>query len=200
MSRRRTHTIGSVLAALLAITRSGQAVLADSGAGGSSAVAVPATAVSRYAAASSYSSPVPYVAGNKEIVVSLSRQLLTAYQGNAIFLQTLVTTGGPNTPTPLGVYHVLAKRSAFVMHSPWPVDDWRWYPDSYVHYALLFEWSGYFVHDASWRGNFGPGSNALAGTPGGDFTGTHGCVNLPLGIETSLYFWAPIGTPVIVQP
>lgn len=135
----------------------------------------------------------------KEIVVSLSQEELTAYDGSAIFLQTPVTTGGPSTPTPAGTYHVLGKYQNFVMHSPWPPSDWRWYPDSFVNYGLLFQSDGYYIHDASWRNNFGPGSNSLAGTPGGDYTGTHGCVNVPYSAEVSLYNWATVGTTVVIQ-
>ncbi|HVA92669.1 MAG TPA: L,D-transpeptidase, partial [Chloroflexota bacterium] len=138
--------------------------------------------------------------GNKELVVSLSHENLVAYENGQVVMQTLVTSGGPNTPTPLGSYTVLAKRHDFWMHSPWPSWDWRWYADSYVQYALLFQSSGYFIHDASWRGNFGPGSNAEVGTPGGDYTGTHGCVNVPPDAEAFLYSWASIGTTVLVQP
>jgi len=137
---------------------------------------------------------------NKKIVISLSQQNLTAYNGDAVFVQSAVTTGGPETPTVMGSYQVLAKVSDFVMHSPWPQSDWRWYPDSYVHYALMFQSDGYFIHDAPWRSNFGPGSNSVLGPPGGYDTGTHGCVNVPLVTQAALYNWADIGTQVIVEP
>ncbi len=135
----------------------------------------------------------------KRIVVNLSDEELTAYEGSKIIVQTPVTTGGPATPTPLGVYHVTAKLHNFVMHSPWPYYDWRWYPDSFVNYGLLYDYGGYFIHDAPWRSNFGPGSNTSYGTPGGNYTGTHGCINVPYSAEIQLYNWASIGTTVIVE-
>jgi lipoprotein-anchoring transpeptidase ErfK/SrfK len=136
----------------------------------------------------------------KQIVVSRSQEKLTAYENGNPVLETAVTTGGTRTPTPLGMYHVLGKRQAFMMTSPWPKDDWRYYDPSWVNYALLFEGSGYFIHDAPWRHNFGPGSNSVFGTAGGDFTGTHGCVNVPLQDEVRLFFWADAGTSVSIVP
>jgi lipoprotein-anchoring transpeptidase ErfK/SrfK len=136
---------------------------------------------------------------DKKIIISLSQENLTAYNGDAVFIETRVTTGGPNTPTPLGTYQILGKNQDFIMRSPWPQSDWRWYPDSFVHYALLFQQDGFFIHDAPWRSNFGLGSNTVPGIPGGSFTGTHGCVNVPSGAEAELYNWASIGTPIIIQ-
>jgi len=84
------------------------------------------------------------------------------------------------------------------MRSPWPADDWRWYPNSWINYSLLFQWSGYFIHDASWRGLYGPGSNLIQ-MPGTLIPGTHGCINVPLRAMATLYAWAQDGAAVIVQ-
>ncbi|HEY8694680.1 MAG TPA: L,D-transpeptidase [Chloroflexota bacterium] len=142
----------------------------------------------------------PAAPAGKQIVVTLSQEKVSAYENGKLVGQSIVTTGGPLTRTPIGAYSVLEKRANFYMSSPWPEDDWRWYATAWVNYALLFQSSGYFLHDAPWRHNFGPGSNAQAGTAGGDFTGTHGCVNAPFQFERDLYNWADVGTPVIVQP
>jgi len=86
----------------------------------------------------------------QQIVISLSRQMLVLTDsGGSVVLQTPITSGGPFTPTPLGVYSVLAKRTDWIMQSPWPIGDWRYYPDSHINYSLLFQWSGYFMHDAA---------------------------------------------------
>jgi len=143
--------------------------------------------------------PPPAPAAGKQIVVSLGQEKVFAYENGKLVGQSVVTSGGPFTSTPIGAYSVLEKRSNFYMTSPWPADDWRWYAPSWVNYALLFQWSGYFMHDAPWRHNFGLGSNVQAGTPGGAFTGTHGCVNVPFQFEHDLYNWADLGTPVSVQ-
>lgn len=134
------------------------------------------------------------------IVVSLSKQNLTAYDGNTPVLTSLVTTGNQLLPTPVGVFPILGKYAPFTFHSPWPKGSPYWYADSPVNYALLFDDRGYYIHDAPWRSDFGPGSNAKLGTPGQDLTGSHGCVNVPLAAEKLLYAWAPTGTAVQVVP
>src|SRR5207248_4884776 len=83
--------------------------------------------------------PVAYNAGvGKVIVVSLSRQVLTAYQdGNAI-LTTFVATGRPQLPTPPGVYHIFARYSPYKMISPWPYGSPYWYPSAWTSFAMEF--------------------------------------------------------------
>jgi len=137
---------------------------------------------------------------NDRIVVSLSKQSLTAYDGNTPVVTSLVTTGNQLLPTPVGVFPVLGKYSPFTFHSPWPKGSPFWYADSPVTYALLFDNRGYYIHDAPWRTDYGPGSNAKPGTPGQDLTGSHGCINVPLPIAKQLFEWAPTGTAVQVVP
>lgn len=136
----------------------------------------------------------------KRIVISLSQQRLTAYDGATPILTSLVTTGNPALPTPLGVFPILAKYSPFTFISPWPRGSKYYYAPSPVNYALLFDNRGYYVHDAPWRTVYGPGTNATLGTPGQNYTGSHGCVNVPLAAEQQLYPWATIGTIVQVVP
>jgi lipoprotein-anchoring transpeptidase ErfK/SrfK len=136
--------------------------------------------------------PVAYNAGvGKVIVISLSRQVLTAYQdGNAI-LTTFVATGRPQLPTPPGVYHIFARYSPYKMISPWPYGSPFWYPPSWTNFAMEFIGGGYFIHDAPWRSWYGPGANL--------YNGTHGCVNVPYSPMATLWNWAPNGTTVVVQ-
>ena len=136
--------------------------------------------------------PVSYNAGvGKVIVISLSRQVLTAYQdGNAI-LTTFVATGRPALPTPPGVYHIFARYSPYQMISPWPYGSPYWYPNSWTNWAMEFRGGGYFIHDAPWRSWYGPGANL--------YNGTHGCVNVPYSPMATLWNWAPNGTTVVVQ-
>jgi len=134
----------------------------------------------------------------KRIVVSLSKQNLVAYDGNHVFLTSLVTTGNPKLPTPTGVFEILVKFHPFTFHSPWPKSSPYWYPPSLTQWAMLFQDNGYYIHDAPWRSVFGPGSNQQIGTPGQNYTGTHGCINVPTNIAQELFAWAPIGTIVQV--
>ncbi|GAC1480371.1 MAG: hypothetical protein PVSMB9_04970 [Candidatus Dormibacteria bacterium] len=136
--------------------------------------------------------PIAYNGGaGKVIVVSLSRQALTAYQDGTAVLTSLVTTGRPALPTPPGVYHIFARYSPYKMISPWPYGSPYWYPPSWTNFAMEFAGGGYFIHDAPWRTWYGPGSNI--------YNGTHGCVNVPYGNMAFLWNWSPIGTTVIVQ-
>jgi lipoprotein-anchoring transpeptidase ErfK/SrfK len=136
--------------------------------------------------------PISYNAGSgKLIVVSLSRQVLTAYSNGTAVLTTYITTGRPQLPTPPGVYHVFARYSPYEMISPWPYGSPFWYPPSWVNWAMEFRGGGYFIHDAPWRSWYGPGSET--------YDGTHGCVNVPYSPMLFLWNWTPIGTTVVVQ-
>lgn len=126
----------------------------------------------------------------KVIVISLSRQVLTAYQDGNTLVSTYVTTGRPDLPTPPGVYRIMAKYSPFLFVSPWGYGSSYWYPSSWTTYAMLFRSGGYFIHDAPWRSWYGPGSNFGAGT--------HGCINVPYSPMSFLWRWTPIGTTVVV--
>ena len=126
----------------------------------------------------------------KLIVISLSRQVLTAFQDGTPVLTSYVTTGRPWLPTPPGVTSVTAKYSPFLFVSPWAYGSDAWYPPSWTTWAMLFRGGGYFIHDAPWRTWYGPGSNTGAGT--------HGCVNVPYGPMSVLFGWTTIGTTVVV--
>jgi hypothetical protein len=139
-----------------------------------------------------------FLVSYKRIVVSLSQQKLMAYDGNRLFLTSLVTTGNRALPTPLGTFQIMAKFHPFTFRSPWPKSSIYYYPPSKVQYAMLFQSQGYYIHDAPWRSVFGPGSNAALGQPGNNYTGTHGCVNTPADVAQRLFQWAPIGTVVQV--
>lgn len=142
-----------------------------------------------------------FALSDKRILVSISKEKLWAYQGNKLILQSLVTNGGTDTPTIPGIYHVQEKLLNWVMHSPWPKGSPLWYPDSPTNYDLLYNADGgYFIHDAPWRSVYGPGSNSTLGTPGGDYTGTHGCTNVPTDVMAKLYAWANVGTLIQISP
>jgi lipoprotein-anchoring transpeptidase ErfK/SrfK len=137
-------------------------------------------------------SPVSYNGGaGKVIVISLSRQVLTAYQDGTAVLTTFVATGRPALPTPPGTYHIFARYSPYKFISPWPYGSQYWYPSSWTSFAMEFAGGGYFIHDAPWRTWYGPGSNI--------YNGTHGCVNVPYSPMAFLWNWTPIGTTVVVQ-
>jgi lipoprotein-anchoring transpeptidase ErfK/SrfK len=144
-------------------------------------------------------SPSVHAAAAKHITISLARQRLRAWEGTHVVLSTPVTTGNANLPTPVGHFSIFEKRSPFEFISPWPAGSSYWYPPSWVSFAMEFVGGGYFIHDAPWRSVFGKSSNA-GGSPGTNYGGTHGCVNVPLNAMKFLFAWAPLGTPVHVVP
>jgi lipoprotein-anchoring transpeptidase ErfK/SrfK len=144
--------------------------------------------------------PAAHALAGKHISISLSRQRLRAWDGDHVVLSTPVTTGNPALPTPTGWYHIFYKTSPYTFVSPWPYGSEYWYPPSPVNWVMEFRAGGYFIHDAPWRSVFGRGSNSQLGTPGSNYTGTHGCVNVPTSAMRFLYSWAPVGTPVHIVP
>lgn len=161
------------------------------------AAAVKEAAVSAVVAeaAADYARTVP----QKMIVVSTEQQSAQMYENGRVIYSTPVTTGGPELPTDHGVFHVYLKLSPFTFHSPWGPDSPYYYPPTPVTYWMPFD-GGEGLHDASWRSNFGPGSN-LAPTDlgtGNTILGTHGCVNLPFAAAQFIWDWAPVGTTVVV--
>lgn len=140
-----------------------------------------------------------YPNSGKVIIIALSQETMYAYQGQQLVLKTYVTTGNRELPTPVGSYSVMARYSPYEFISPWPQGSPYWYAPSWVHWALLFRSGGYFIHDAPWRSEFGPGSN-LGTEPGTNGGGSHGCVNTPPRAMAFLWNWTPIGTPVDVVP
>lgn len=135
----------------------------------------------------------------RRIVISLDAQQLWALDGSSVLLTTLVTTGGPELPTPTGDYQIIDRESPFTFRSMDPPGSPFWYPPSPTNFALLFQVNGYFIHDAPWRSYYGPGSNAIDGKPGSNTTGSHGCVNVPYTPMSWLYGWATMYTPVQVR-
>lgn len=139
------------------------------------------------------------VLDHRRIVISLDAQQLWALDGNRVLLTTLVTTGGPELPTPTGDYQIIDRESPFTFHSQDPPGSPYWYPPSPTNFAMLFQVNGYFIHDAPWRSFYGPGSNLVNGAPGTNTGGSHGCVNVPYTPMAWLYNWATMYTPVQVR-
>jgi hypothetical protein len=135
--------------------------------------------------------PPPPPPSPRHIVVSLAQQHLWAYDHDRLILETDVTTGRPELPTPPGHYTVFYKTTPYEMISPWPPGSPFWYPNAWVSWVMEFKGGGYFLHDAPWRGWFGPDSNV--------YDGTHGCINIPYGAMQQLFSWAQLGDPVDVN-
>lgn len=133
----------------------------------------------------------------KWILISTEGEWIRWYEHSTQIGYSLTTTGNPTLPTVLGHFTIFAKFSPFTFVSPFPAGSPDYYPPSPVSYAMEFQNQGYFIHDAPWRSAFGPGTDG-SGTPGTNYGGTHGCVNVPFNVAQFLFGWAPIGTPVVV--
>jgi lipoprotein-anchoring transpeptidase ErfK/SrfK len=134
---------------------------------------------------------------DKAITISLSEQVIRAYEHGQQVFWSYTTTGRPGLETDAGSFKVYWKVSPWTMHSPWPKGSPYWYPDSKVQMVMWFN-GGDGIHDASWRSRYGPGTNGPHYDPTGEDTGTHGCVNVPFKNMLWLWNWTPTGTQVIV--
>ncbi len=120
----------------------------------------------------------------KAIIIDLSDQRLSYYQDGFRIATTPASTGKPSTPTPIGEYAINNK-------SPraWSRPAQLWMP-----YWMSFIGGTYGIHELpEWPGGIKEGADHL-GTPV-----SGGCVRLGVGPAQTLYEWAEIGTPVIVQ-
>ena len=130
----------------------------------------------RAGASGAGSSPVAHE--GRWIDVNLSTQRLTAYDGVTPVFSALVSTGRPNTPTPVGQFRVWIKLRYDDMSGPG-------YDLSDVPYVMYFH-RGYGLHGTYWHSNFG--------TPM-----SHGCVNLATVDAGWLFNWASVGTKVVTH-
>lgn len=131
--------------------------------------------------------PGPQQGGNKEIVVSVGRQAMWAYQDGKLVTATLVSTGTASsveTTTPIGYYSILTKFQIQTMQGVIENEAYK-VPD--VPWVMYFDNLGNALHGTYWHENFG--------TPM-----SHGCVNLPMDVAEFLYNWAPEGTAVSIIP
>ncbi len=119
----------------------------------------------------------------KWIEVDLSEQKLRAWEGGRLFLETLISSGLPGTPTPKGEFRIWIKLRATKMEGG---SGRHYYYLPNVPYVMYFEndqvagWRGYGLHGTYWHNDFGRPKS-------------HGCVNLPTPAAKQLYEWA---TPV----
>jgi lipoprotein-anchoring transpeptidase ErfK/SrfK len=138
--------------------------------------------------------------GPKRIEVSIAEQLLRAYEGDTLVLETSVSTGLAPNGTETGRFRVRYKVLTEDMRGAtdtegnvvWVVGDGGQAPAGSIPYGVADVPNVMYVnleaealHGAYWHNNFGQPMS-------------HGCINLPLPVAEFLYGWAPLGTPVTV--
>src|SRR5690606_27020110 len=92
--------------------------------------------------------PGPQQGGHKEIVISISRQALWAYEGGELMVSSMVSTGTahiPETVTPIGFHSVLTKYKVQTMAGFIGGEDYN-VPD--VPDILYFDNLGNAIHGA----------------------------------------------------
>jgi len=117
-------------------------------------------------------------AGQRLLEVDLSGQWMTAWEGNKVFMHTLISSGTPDTPTVLGRYSIYNKYEKQDMNG-WggPLPDVPW---------VMYFYDGFAFHGAYWHSSFG-------------IPMSHGCVHLTPEQARELYDWADVGTAVYVH-
>ncbi|WP_244963372.1 L,D-transpeptidase family protein [Actinomyces trachealis] len=120
--------------------------------------------------------------GEKWVDVNLSNKTVAAYSGATLVRgPESMVDGEDKTPTVTGIYNVYLKYKTQTMKglnadgTPYETKDVPW-----VTY-----WTGsYALHGAPWRNSFG-------------YSGSHGCVNLPVPTAKWYYDWTEMGTVVV---
>ena len=109
--------------------------------------------------------------GSKHVVIDKSRQMLRAYEGNQVVMETHISTGRRGRETPNGRFRAQSKA---LMHYS------RLYDNAPMPYSVQIAGT-YFIHGFSSVPNY-PAS--------------HGCIRLPVDSARQFYQWVDSGTPV----
>ena len=116
------------------------------------------------------------------LMVSEVEQALRFYKDGKLIRAFNVTTGRVERPALPGYWTVQDRKAPDEFKSDDPPGSPYWYPPTHINYAILYHWGGFFVHDAWWRVNFGPGTQFPHYDVGGDESfagnGSHGCINM----------------------
>ncbi len=137
----------------------------------------------------------------KVLVVSLEEQAMRVYDNGKLVKTILTTTGQPDKPSPPGIWWIESRQTNIVFKSDEPKSSPFWYPDTPIHFGMQYHSNGYFIHDAWWRDDFGPGTQFPHQDPTGDIgsgTGSHGCINVSLADAQWIYNYVDLYTSIIV--
>jgi lipoprotein-anchoring transpeptidase ErfK/SrfK len=124
--------------------------------------------------------PGPVAGTSKSIVVSISQQRMWAYEGDSVFLTTLVSTGRPGFDTPTGMFSISKKVPMQDMEG---LIGGEYYNVTDVPDVMYFTTVGHAFHGTYWHNNFGA-------------VMSHGCINVPMDLASVLYEWTPMYTQV----
>jgi lipoprotein-anchoring transpeptidase ErfK/SrfK len=117
-------------------------------------------------------------ANDRTVLVTLSSQRLTAYEGGRPVATFAISSGREWTPTPVGHFRIYSRYRSQTMTGP------GYYLPG-VPYVQYFT-GNYALHGAYWHNDFGTRTS-------------HGCVNLAIPDAAWLWNWASMGTEVVVE-
>ncbi|MEI8130153.1 MAG: L,D-transpeptidase family protein [bacterium] len=124
---------------------------------------------------------------NKRIVVNLTKETLMAYDEDQLFMEESISTGIEANPTTAGKFKIFRKTPSRYMQGPLPDSD---ITESYdlpgVAWDMYFTADGSVLHTAYWHDSFGEPMS-------------HGCINQRAENARTLYAWADLGTPVVIE-
>jgi lipoprotein-anchoring transpeptidase ErfK/SrfK len=121
--------------------------------------------------------------GEVWIDINLSTEYMTVYQGNTVLMETYISSGKPGFETPPGTFFINTKLPEQDMEG---VIGGEYYNVPSVPDVMYFTDVGHAIHGAYWHNNFGVPMS-------------HGCINVPMGLSTSLYNYASVGTRVEIH-
>lgn len=117
----------------------------------------------------------------KVIKVALKTQHLDYYFGDRLFGSFPISGGVQSLPTPEGEFSVLAKVP--IKHYGGAGFD---YPNTKWNLHFTTQKYRYYIHGTYWHNNFGQPMS-------------HGCVNVSYENMEPLYWWAQVGTKVLID-
>lgn len=127
--------------------------------------------------------------GGSYVEVDVDAQHVYVYKNHELVFDTSCVTGKEyTTPTPSGIYTIYMKERDASLTGEMTADGTPSYVSQVKYWMPFYE--GYGLHDASWRDDFG-GSIY-------EYSGSHGCVNLPTASAAKIWELCPKGTPVVV--
>ncbi|GER84760.1 hypothetical protein KTAU_33960 [Thermogemmatispora aurantia] len=143
-----------------------------------------------------------HLRSSQVLMVSFTEQAMRVYDHGKLVNAFQVTTGRVERPALPGVWPTQNRESPTEFKSSDPPGSPYYYPPTHINYAILYHWGGFFVHDAWWRVNFGPGTQFPHYDSGGDESfagnGSHGCVNVQEDQMAWLYGHTDWNTVIVI--
>lgn len=116
--------------------------------------------------------------GRRWVEIDLSEQTLTAWDNDDVYMQTRISSGTSQYPTPTGLFHIWHMNPVQTMSGPG-------YSLPNVRFNMYF-FHDYAMHGTWWHDNFGQPMS-------------HGCVNMTNEEAERLYHFVSLGTEVWVH-